>query len=325
MKRVRFGRSGLRVTEYCLGCLTMGRLQAGLGARDGARIITTAVEHGVNFIDTAETYGNDEQVKIAVENLEQENPASLADLVIATKTKARSAQDMETFVSRTLEIFHRDRLDVVSLHNVADGDDFKHREDAFNRVLEFHDDGIIADIGLTAHSMAGFSPVLDHAGEFSVIMPIINFKGIGLRGYSLDELQAFLTRVKQKNISVYSMKSLGGGHLRNEAVEAINWLRHNPRVDVACVGAKDPVEVLANIHAFEDTPVPTGIKESIDRVERRVRIYTHLCEKCGKCAEACTSGALKFSEKSGPMIDHETCVICGYCAGACPKFIIRVV
>ena len=63
MKMVDFGRNGLKVTEYCLGCLTMGRLQSNLSNEAAARVITTAVENGVNFIDTAETYGNDDQIK----------------------------------------------------------------------------------------------------------------------------------------------------------------------------------------------------------------------------------------------------------------------
>lgn len=69
MKRVEFGRSKAEVSEYCLGCLTMGRLQSNLSVEAGARIITTAIKNGVNFIDTAELYGNDEQIHRALELL----------------------------------------------------------------------------------------------------------------------------------------------------------------------------------------------------------------------------------------------------------------
>lgn len=288
-------------------------------------MITTAVENGVNFIDTAETYGNDDQIKLALKNLKDFKPELLQNLVIATKTKAKTADKMEEYVNRALDDFKKERLDILSLHNVADENAFKERENAYVRALELKDEGKITEIGLTGHSLDGLAPVLDHADGISIVMPIVNFKGFGLRGYTLDDLLEFLKEAKKKHVQVYSMKSLGGGHLRESIQEAIKWLRENPLVDVACIGAKSPAEVLMNIHLFNDEPVPDEVTKNIENVPRRVIIYHHLCQKCGKCAEACTSGALSFSEEEGPVIDLDSCVICGYCAAACPKFIIRVV
>ncbi|MFX0101315.1 MAG: aldo/keto reductase [Candidatus Hodarchaeota archaeon] len=325
MKLVNFGRSGLKVTEYCLGCLTMGSLQSNLSTEVGASIITTAVENGINFIDTAEIYGNDAQINLALDILRKKSPELLENLVIATKTKAQTADEMDDFVERTRKNFNKESLDIVCLHNIADENAFLEREAAYTRALELKDEGMISEIGWTAHSFEGLKPVLDHADGVSVIMPIINFKGFGLRGYTQDDLLNLLKEAKNKQIYVYSMKSLGGGHLRESIEEAIKWLRENPLVDVAAVGAKSPAEVLMNIYLFNDEPVPAEIREKIENVPRHIIIYHNLCQKCGKCAEACTSGAMSFSEKEGPVIDHESCVICGYCAEACPKFIIRVV
>lgn len=51
------GNTGIEVSELCYGTLTLGPLQAQISARDGADAIRFALERGVNFIDTAHTYG----------------------------------------------------------------------------------------------------------------------------------------------------------------------------------------------------------------------------------------------------------------------------
>ncbi len=324
MKYLAFGRSKLRVSEYCLGCLTMGKLQANLSIEDGAGIITTAARLGINFIDTAENYGNAGQIKRAIAILKAECPGLLGQMVFATKTKVETGLDMERFVSGSLDDFSRPALDLVCMHNIPDEKGFQKREGAFFELLELKDRGIVREIGWTAHSLRGLDPVLDHAGDFGVVMPVVNFKGTGLRGHTLDDLAAFLRRARRKNLSVYSMKSLGGGHLRDEVDEAIAWLRNNPLVDVACIGAKSTSEVIYNAHVFNDEPVPEAVKCAIERVPRALIIYHHLCQKCGCCAKACTSGAMTFSELTGPVVDRDACMLCGYCADACPKFIIRI-
>src|SRR5262245_40425788 len=53
MKTHRMGRTGLKVTELCLGTMTFGR------QRDEATpfaILNKAADRGINFIDTADVY-----------------------------------------------------------------------------------------------------------------------------------------------------------------------------------------------------------------------------------------------------------------------------
>jgi aryl-alcohol dehydrogenase-like predicted oxidoreductase len=61
MKYVRLGRSGLKVSRICLGCMSFGtpgqgRVSWSLGYDDALPIFSRAVEAGVNFFDTADTY-----------------------------------------------------------------------------------------------------------------------------------------------------------------------------------------------------------------------------------------------------------------------------
>ena len=48
----------ITVPELCYGTLTLGPLQKGLTPTAGGRLLTYALEHGINFFDTAELYDN---------------------------------------------------------------------------------------------------------------------------------------------------------------------------------------------------------------------------------------------------------------------------
>lgn len=54
MEYRQFGRTGLRVSPICLGCMTFGRE---LDAAGAAPIIRRALDAGINFFDTADVYG----------------------------------------------------------------------------------------------------------------------------------------------------------------------------------------------------------------------------------------------------------------------------
>src|ERR671924_113236 len=53
MKTKRMGRTGLKVSEVCLGTMTFGRQ---CDEATSHAIMDTAVEYGVNFFDTADVY-----------------------------------------------------------------------------------------------------------------------------------------------------------------------------------------------------------------------------------------------------------------------------
>lgn len=57
MEYRRMGRSGLKVSEICLGTMTFGH---GTDQAEATRIVNLAFDAGVTFFDTANTYGNSE-------------------------------------------------------------------------------------------------------------------------------------------------------------------------------------------------------------------------------------------------------------------------
>jgi aryl-alcohol dehydrogenase-like predicted oxidoreductase len=82
---VTLGRSGLRVSPFCLGAMTFGEdLGWGSSVEESQQIIDRYVELGGNFIDTANFYTKSHSEKILGDHVGR-HPARRDRLVIATK------------------------------------------------------------------------------------------------------------------------------------------------------------------------------------------------------------------------------------------------
>jgi 1-deoxyxylulose-5-phosphate synthase len=78
MQYRKMGRTGLRVSTFCLGTMTFGRQ---VEENESIRIIDAAIDAGVNFIDTADMYVNGVTEKIVAKAIKGRRDA----LVIASK------------------------------------------------------------------------------------------------------------------------------------------------------------------------------------------------------------------------------------------------
>jgi aryl-alcohol dehydrogenase-like predicted oxidoreductase len=78
MEYRRMGRSGLKVSELCLGAMTFGH---GTEEAEAQRIVDLALEAGVNFFDTADGYGNGQSEVMLGKALKGRR----RDVVVATK------------------------------------------------------------------------------------------------------------------------------------------------------------------------------------------------------------------------------------------------
>lgn len=78
MKYVRMGRTGLKVSELCLGTMTFGR---NTDREEAAAMLDSALDQGVNFLDTANTYADSRSESMLGDVL----GAKRQDWVVATK------------------------------------------------------------------------------------------------------------------------------------------------------------------------------------------------------------------------------------------------
>jgi aryl-alcohol dehydrogenase-like predicted oxidoreductase len=113
------GRTGIQVSPYALGAL-MFATSMGNAPEDSARIIGKALDAGINFIDTADAYGDSEDV--VGKALEGRRD----DVVLATKFSRPAGQDPNhqgasrrwiiTAVENSLRRLGTDHIDLYQLH-----------------------------------------------------------------------------------------------------------------------------------------------------------------------------------------------------------------
>lgn len=318
MKRVDLGPTGVNVTELCFGTLTLGRLQAKLPTEEGAKAIRRAREMGINFFDTAQTYDSYRHLREGLKGPKE-------DVVIATKSRAGSYDEMEQAIHQALEEMELERIGVFHLHLIRSLEDFQGRENALRCLVDYKRRGLIQAIGISAHAAEGVWAVVGQK-EIDVVMPIINRKGMGIVTGSLDDMIAAAQAVKADGKALYAMKPLGGGHLLDDIPQAIAYIRDLGVFDAISIGMKTPEEVEMNVGLFE------GRADMLQRAVRMRSVKTHVkrlivydsCEACGTCEEQCDQGAIKvIGEKA--VVDRALCILCGYCAATCPVFSLRVI
>ena len=124
MRYRTLGRTGIRVSPYALGTL-MFATAMGNAPEDSARIINKALDAGINFIDTADAYGDSEDV------VGKALKGRRDEVVLATKfgrpagqgpnQQGASRRWIVTAVENSLRRLQTDYIDLYQLHRPDPG------------------------------------------------------------------------------------------------------------------------------------------------------------------------------------------------------------
>ena len=126
----RLGRTDLMVSAFCLGSMTWGTQNT---EAEGHAQIDMSLDHGINFIDTAEMYPTNPLTKETQGDTERvigswiEKSGRRHDIILATKVSGKgyknvrdgapiSAETIEIALSNSLESLKTDYVDLYQLH-----------------------------------------------------------------------------------------------------------------------------------------------------------------------------------------------------------------
>lgn len=317
MKKNMLGRTGIEVTQLCFGSLTMGEMQRGYSIEKATDITCHALQAGINFIDTAQMYGSYAQVASTLRQWKGTRP------YISSKSTAKSRKDMEEAIEECLREIGVEHIDIFLLHALRDEEDYNSRSEALKYLKEAKANGKIKAIGASSHS-AKTIKFLSEQDDIEVLHPMLNKDGIGILDASLEDMIAILKQARKNGKGIYAMKPLGGGHLTENADEALRWVFASGLVDAAAVGMSSKDEIDMNVAIAKGESVDKDFAKSIAGLPRKLFINTGICINCGACIKTCQQSALVAGEKH-PTIIHEKCVLCGYCSPGCPKFALRII
>lgn len=314
MQYNRLGRTGITVSKMCFGALVIGPLQLNLPVAEGARVIMSALERGVNFIDTAELYGTYEHIREACKGLDKMP-------VVTTKSYAYTAEAAAKSVEKARKELDRDVLDIFLMHEQESRLTLRGHREALEYYLNEREKGRIRAVGVSTHNIEVVRAICDMP-EIDVVHPLVNKTGIGIGDGTIQEMLEAVKAAYDCGKGVYSMKPLGGGNLLGSYEECLSFVLDLPFLHSIAIGMQSVEEVEMNICRFEGGTVPKALKDKAALKGKHLHI-DYWCEGCGRCVERCGQHALAVADGKA-VADRDKCLLCGYCGSVCPQFAIKI-
>jgi uncharacterized protein len=207
LPRRALGRTGETVTMLGVGGFHIGWTNE----RDAQAVIEAALEGGVRFFDTAESYARGESESRFGNYL---TPNYRDDIFLMTKSTASTAEAARAHLEDSLRRMKTDTLDLWQIHALASPADVDRRID--NGVLDVfraaREEGIVRFIGFTGHAdpRAHLRMLERTAGErvFDACqLPVNPVDAVHEDGFTMSVLPLLIER----GIAPLAMKSLADG------------------------------------------------------------------------------------------------------------------
>jgi len=270
------GRTGIKITAVSFGAMLTPEPE----------VIRVAIEHGVNYIDTARKYmngKNEETVGKAVKGMRDK-------LFIATKTlpesksKAEIVRDVET----SLKTLGTDYVDVIQLHNLT-GKERIFFPETREALAQLKNQGKVRFCGVTTHKneVEVLNALVDDPDRFfDTCLVKYNFKSDKTVSTAID-------RAATAGIGIIAMKAMVGGYdvsgmgRVTPYQAALKWVLQNPKVTAAIPGMKDMAQLREDI-AVMGMPFTYADLRRLDHYDQAIASF--YCTFCGTCETGCPHG-----------------------------------
>ena len=173
MDMTALGRTGLEVSRLGFGLVEIGGLKGSEGEANAGRLLNTAIDSGINFLDTAACYGNSEELignTVAHRRDEYVLATKCGDLIEGDSAEPWTAAVVAQNVERSLRRLKTDYLDLVQLHS-CDLDTLRSR-DAIDAMIRAKEQGKTRFIGYSGDNEAAAWAI--KAGVFDTLQTSLN-------------------------------------------------------------------------------------------------------------------------------------------------------
>lgn len=200
-----FGSTGHQSSEVIFGAAALGKVTQA----EANRVLDLLLEHGVNHIDTASSYG-DSELRIGpwMDRHRQ-------DFFLASKTGDRDYAGARDSIRRSLDRLRTDHIDLLQLHSLTHPDEWERAlgpGGALEAVIEAREQGLVRFIGITGHGWnvaAMHRRALERFAFDSVLMPW-NWFASHHPTYA-DDFEATAALCAERGVAVQTIKSCARG------------------------------------------------------------------------------------------------------------------
>lgn len=170
MEYITLKNSDLKVSRLCMGGCPMGGYGWGdVQEKELIDAVHAALDNGINFFDTADTYGLGQSEITLSKGLGDRRK----DVVVQSKFGVRFSSEGTTYdnspeyirsaLEKTLSRLNTDYIDIYTIH-------YRDKKTPLSEVVDtlssLRDEGKIRYFGLSNIDVDGFAEIVPHAGEF---------------------------------------------------------------------------------------------------------------------------------------------------------------
>jgi len=251
---VNLGITGLKVSKLGFGTYDFGVSSLNVSPEEGGRILIESYKLGINFWDTSDDYGSHPHVASALKRVPRK------EVVISTKTSAKSGKEAEKSLKNSLKELNTDYLDIFLLHYVK-SDWIDGCRQVLKELNDLKTTGIIKAVGLSTHSVTVVRET-SRFKEADVIMAIcckadqatINKfrENIPLEDGSIEEMFHAIKLAHNSGKGVIAIKVLGGPipPLAKDYQSSIKSIAKLDFVDTMVIGMRSLDEVKNNVNTI---------------------------------------------------------------------------
>ncbi len=264
--RTRFGKTNLSVTRIALGGYPFGGVNKArdwdpfspAGRQTAITTVHTALDAGINYIDTAPSYGDGNSESIIGEATEKRRD----QFTLATKVGYRNltAAEVTASVESSLRRLRTDVIDVIQFHGgmyTAAEVDHILNDGLLDALVALRDQGKVRFLGFTVEEPWTAQPLIA-SGAFDVMQVRYNLI------YQAAALHV-LNQARDADLGVATMRTMTSGMLQriaqhlapgwqaaNDLYEvALKFVLADSRVHIPIVGMRWPDEVGRNVAIVE--------------------------------------------------------------------------
>ncbi|NMB38096.1 MAG: aldo/keto reductase [Firmicutes bacterium] len=367
MQRRKFGKLDFDVSLLGFGCMRLPTIEnpdpasqvGNIDEQKAAEMIRYAIDHGVDYIDTAYNY-HDGKSEILVGRVLQDGYRERVKL--ATKLPVwivESEADCDRILNEQLSKLQTDYIDMYLLHSLGKGT-WMSKVQKYN-VFKFLDaakaDGRIKYAGFSFH---------DDLELFREIVDAYNWDFCQIQFNYMDEYyqagKEGLKYAADKGLAVVIMEPLRGGRLvknippeiqaiweeapikRTPAEWAFKWVCNFPEVSVVLSGMGHLDQVKENINTMSEAEVNSLSQEELkiigkikDFYNARIKVDCTDCRYCLPCPQGVeiprvfgiwnnasiyniiNEGKRQYDRMIKSQKDASRCIECGQCESVCPQ------
>jgi aryl-alcohol dehydrogenase-like predicted oxidoreductase len=225
-----FGRTGHQSTRVIFGAAALSRVSQDVADR----ALDVLLEHGINHIDVAASYGDAE---LRVAPWLKRYPDKF---FIATKTGRRRADEAREELQRSLDRLGVDHVDLWQLHNLSDPiewDTALSPGGAIDAAVEAREKGLVKAIGVTGHGAQVAATHRRSLQRFDFDSVLCPFNYVTLQStYYRENFYGLKVTCDERRTAVQTIKSLAYRPWMGRERTNTTWyqpLQDQPEIDMA--------------------------------------------------------------------------------------------